>query len=112
MTLIEGIGVTFFLFGITFSALGVLGIVRLPDVYARLHASGKTATLGLMFICLGAAILMPSHAIKLAALLFFMLFSAPVVSHAIAAAVLRGTRQGRTENQAEEGTDAPQSASL
>jgi multicomponent Na+:H+ antiporter subunit G len=91
MSLIEAIGATFIVFGLLFNGLGVLGVVRLPDTYSRLHASGKTATLGVIFLCLGGAILVPGDALKLAALLLFMMFSSPVVSHAIAASMRRAT---------------------
>ncbi|MCS6836469.1 MAG: monovalent cation/H(+) antiporter subunit G [Anaerolineae bacterium] len=91
MSLIEGVGATFIVFGLIFSSLGVVGVVRLPDTYSRLHASGKTATLGIIFLCLGGAVLVPDDALKLAALLLFMMFTSPVVSHAIAASMRRAT---------------------
>ncbi|WP_416149276.1 monovalent cation/H(+) antiporter subunit G [Salipaludibacillus sp. HK11] len=35
------------------SVLGAIGIVRFPDVYGRLHAATKSATLGVISIILG-----------------------------------------------------------
>jgi monovalent cation/proton antiporter MnhG/PhaG subunit len=67
-----------------------VGILRLPDTYSRLHASGKTSTLGVMFLCLGTAFIRPSAILELLALSIFVIFSGPVGSHAIAAAVHRG----------------------
>jgi len=102
MSLLEGIGATFVLFGLIFNGLGVLGVIRLPDTYSRLHASGKTATLGLIFLCLGAAVLVPRDTLKLGVLLLFMMFSSPVVSHAIAVAMRRATlRQADHEESME-----------
>jgi multicomponent Na+:H+ antiporter subunit G len=84
------IGTVSILIGVIFSVLGVIGILRLPDTYSRLHASGKTSTLGVLFICFGTAFIMPSAILKLLALGIFIIFSGPVGSHAIAAAVHRG----------------------
>lgn len=36
--------------GIFFSLLGAIGLVRLPDIYARIHAATKSATLGIAFL--------------------------------------------------------------
>ena len=35
--------------GVAFNALGVLGILRFPDVYTRLHADTKATTFGSIF---------------------------------------------------------------
>ena len=84
------VGLLMLWFGIVFSALGVLGLYRLPDVYCRLHATGKISTLGLFGILLGAAILMPSTALKVLALAVFVIITSPVSTHAIALAAYRG----------------------
>jgi multicomponent Na+:H+ antiporter subunit G len=36
--------------GLIFNTLGVIGILRFPDVYTRLHAETKTTTFGTIFI--------------------------------------------------------------
>ena len=89
--ILEVIGIIFVFIGVAFSALGVIGVLRLPDTYSRLHASGKTSTLGILFIGLGTAFILPSATLKIIALSIFIIFSGPVGSHAIAAAVHRGT---------------------
>ena len=38
--------------GMTFNALGVVGILRFPDVYTRLHADTKCTTFGSIFTSL------------------------------------------------------------
>lgn len=85
----EIIGIAAILFGLFFLVVGVIGVLRLPDAYTRLHASGKVAITGLFGLLLGAAILMPSVTLRVIALSLFMILSAPVTSHAIAAAKQR-----------------------
>jgi len=44
------------LLGLAVMTLGVYGIVRFPDVYTQLHASGKAAFLGVSVLLVAAAI--------------------------------------------------------
>jgi multicomponent Na+:H+ antiporter subunit G len=83
------IGLFLLWFGVVFCVLGVLGMVRMPDIYTRLHATGKVATVGLLGILLGAAVLMPALTLKVLALIVFLIFTLPVGSHAIALAAYR-----------------------
>jgi multicomponent Na+:H+ antiporter subunit G len=85
----EIFGLFFLWIGISFSAIGILGLLRLPDMYTRLHASGKVSTVGLCAMLIGAAFLMPSAALKLVALALFAVLTLPVSTHAIAAAAYR-----------------------
>jgi len=87
--LLEFLGVAALLFGFFFCAVGVLGVIRMPDSLTRLHASGKVATLGLFGLLLGAALLMPSTWLRILALGLFVLLTSPVATHAIAASVYR-----------------------
>ena len=87
--LFELLGIAALLFGLFFCAVGVLGVIRMPDSLTRLHASGKVATLGLFGLLLGAALLMPAIWLRLLALGLFVLLTSPVATHAIAASVYR-----------------------
>ena len=87
--LLEIIGIGWLIFGLFFCAIGVLGVLRMPNIYTRLHASGKVATLGLFGLLLGAVFLMPSTFLKVLALALFVLVTSPVTSHAIAASEYR-----------------------
>jgi multicomponent Na+:H+ antiporter subunit G len=42
--------------GLIFNILGVIGILRFPDVYTRLHAETKTTTFGTIFLSLAVLI--------------------------------------------------------
>jgi multicomponent Na+:H+ antiporter subunit G len=44
------------LIGLIFVLAGVVGVLRLPDFYARLHATSKCDTLGLGFVVAGVAL--------------------------------------------------------
>ncbi len=82
----EIFGIAAFAFGLFFSIVGIVGLVRMPDVYTRLHASGKVSTLGLFGLLVGTAFLLPDTALKLIALAIFAMLTLPVSSHAIAKA--------------------------
>lgn len=89
MIILQIVGLVALWAGVIFCALGVLGLIRFPDVYCRLHASGKVATLGLCGLLVGASLLLPHVALKALALAIFMVISSPVASHAIALAAYR-----------------------
>jgi len=55
MTLLNVVLAAMLAIGIFFNTVGVIGILRFPDVYSRLHAETKTTTLGTIFISLSVA---------------------------------------------------------
>jgi multicomponent Na+:H+ antiporter subunit G len=75
---------TFFIFSSS------IGLLRFPDVYTRLHASTKAATLGVAGVMIGAFLfLYAAHGIvsgKLILGIIFMLLTAPVSGHMISRA--------------------------
>jgi multicomponent Na+:H+ antiporter subunit G len=80
------IGAFMLIFGTFFFIVGVIGILRLPDVYTRLHASGKVATLGLFALLVGGGLITPEFMPRLLLVGLFYLLTAPVASHVIALA--------------------------
>ena len=52
----EIIALVFLAAGLFFLIASAIGMLRLPDFYTRLHASGNSETLGLMLSLLGLAI--------------------------------------------------------
>lgn len=71
--------------GTIMTALATVGIIRLPDMYSRLHAATKSTTLGVIMIMTGAFIyfwyiegLIETN-LLLGAL--FILLTSPVASH-------------------------------
>ena len=80
----EILAIAAILFGLFFSVVGVLGLVRMPDIYTRLHATGKVSTLGLFGLLVGTAFLLPEVTGKVIALAVFAVLTLPVSTHAIA----------------------------
>ncbi len=75
--------------GLTFDLLGVIGLIRLPDVYNRLQAATKCVTLGTCLILVGVAVYgfghsNPAMAVKAIVCAVFVLLTSPVGAHAVA----------------------------
>ncbi|MDZ7850873.1 MAG: monovalent cation/H(+) antiporter subunit G [Halodesulfurarchaeum sp.] len=71
--------------GVFFSFVAVVGIIRLPDLYTRAHATSKSDTLGTILSLAGVALVLGSDiaAAKTVFLLLFMLITNPTAAHAI-----------------------------
>ncbi len=82
----EILGMIFFAGGAFFLMAGVIGFLRLPDVYTRMHAVGKCDTLGSGLIILGLMMIADSYLaiMKLAVVLLLIAVINPVVTHLIA----------------------------
>lgn len=75
--------------GTFFSIVGVLGMVRLPDVYARLHATGKVGVFGVVLLLTAAVLWTPLGWARALLLIVLLMVTGPVVSHALASAAYR-----------------------
>jgi len=75
--------------GTLFSLTGVLGYIRFPDVYTRLHASAKVSVFGVVLLMTAAIIFTPLSFGKGLVLISLLLVSGPVISHALASAAYR-----------------------
>lgn len=70
--------------------IAAIGLLRFPDVYARMHAATKPATLGLILILAGAMLRLSwGDAATVALVIAFQLLSVPVGSHMIGRAAHR-----------------------
>lgn len=71
--------------------LAGVGLLRLPDVFSRMHAATKSASLGLACTLAGTALLMPelSAVVKLVVAITFQFATAPVAAHVIGRAAYR-----------------------
>jgi multicomponent Na+:H+ antiporter subunit G len=79
------------LFGAGLMLLAAVGVARLPDVFARLQAGTKAASLGLAAIFAGTAIATAGtvSVIKLLLAIAFQFATAPVAAHVIGRAAYR-----------------------
>ncbi len=75
--------------GTAFSLLGVLGFIRMPDVYTRLHATGKVSVFGVVLLLLATVALTPLSFSKGLVLIVLLVIGGPVTSHAIGSAAHR-----------------------
>ena len=81
--------------GGVFVFTGGLGALRMPDFYTRMHAASLTDTLGTILILSGVILQagLSLAAVKLAAIMAFMLLTGPTAAYALAnAARLGGLR--------------------
>ncbi len=72
--------------GCFFILSGSLGLIKLPDVFSRIHAAGLIDTLGSGFIVLALIIYSGFSLLSLKLILIpvFLIFTSPVTGHAIA----------------------------
>ena len=88
LTLTEALAVLLLAAGLFFTLTAVVGILRLPDFFTRLHAIGKCDTAGLSLSLLGLALLArdPAVTVKLLLVLILVALANPTATHALARA--------------------------
>jgi multicomponent Na+:H+ antiporter subunit G len=72
--------------GSFFTLVGALGLVRMPDIFTRMHAASVTDTAGAGLLMFGMMLQagFGLTTLKLLILLGLFLFTGPVVTHALA----------------------------
>ena len=80
------LGYVFIFLGVIAFLISSIGLIRMPDIYTRMHAGTKTTTIGIILIVLGAGCIEPSWAWKLILLAVFILLTNPLSSSVIARA--------------------------
>ena len=80
----------FLLLGGFFTIVGMIGLVRMPEIFTRMHGASVTDTLGVGFLILGMMLQAGFSlvALKLLFILALFVFTGPVVTHALAQAAL------------------------
>ncbi len=87
MTILNDIvGNLFLIIGSLFLFSAGLGVLRMPDTYNRIQTGTKATTLGTIMVLIGLAFLHPAWTLKLIILIFFVMLTNPVSSHALARA--------------------------
>ena len=95
MSVVDVLGSAALLAGALFVLLAAVGLQRFDDVFARMHASTKAVTLGLLLITGGAALRLggAGDAAKLLLVAALQLLTAPVSAHLLG----RGAYRSGTE---------------
>jgi multicomponent Na+:H+ antiporter subunit G len=77
--------------GLLFILAGVIGILRLPDFYSRLHAMGKCDTLGVALVLVALAIYegFSLYSVKILLITVFVGLANPTATHALGRAALK-----------------------
>jgi multicomponent Na+:H+ antiporter subunit G len=90
-TVLDVVSAVLLLSGVALAVIAGLGLVRLPDVFSRMHAATKPATLGLVLVLLGAALRVEdgSDAATLLLVGAFQFLTAPVGAHIIGRSAYR-----------------------
>ncbi len=90
-TLIHLLGALSIICGLIFFFGSVVGVVRFPDFYTRMHAAGKGDTLSTILILLGAALFIITDfsrastlaAVKILGIALFIMLTSPTSTHAL-----------------------------
>ncbi|GEO82811.1 monovalent cation/H(+) antiporter subunit G [Pararhodospirillum oryzae] len=89
--------------GGAFLILGAIGVLRMPDLYTRMHAASLVDTMGAGLITLGLMIQAGPTlvAVKLGIIFVFLCLTGPISTHALAgAAMMRGEPPRLTHDRA------------
>ncbi len=80
--------------GTVFMFFSAIGILRLPDVYTRMHAAGKAATLGISALLLGTGLYFyrEGQLIRMVALISLFWITAPIATTTMARAAYRSSQ--------------------
>lgn len=107
--MIEVLAGTMMTTGALLALIAGIGLQRFPDVFARMHAATKPATLGLVLVLSGAALLMPDSGavVKLLLVAVLQFITAPVSSHLVGRAAYRAGTELSDQTAVDElaGTD-------
>ncbi len=84
--MLENIGFFIIFLGILAFLISAVGLLRMPDIYTRIHVATKATTIGTVLVIIGAIFIEPSWALKLILLAVFILITNPISSSVIARA--------------------------
>jgi multicomponent Na+:H+ antiporter subunit G len=75
--------------GVLIMLLSSIGVWRLPDVFTRMHAFGKAATLGISCLIIAAGIFYPDYLARMFVLVILFFITGPIAATAMARAAYR-----------------------
>lgn len=79
------------LIGSFFALVASIGIIKLPDLYTRMHATTKAGTVGVGFILLAVALSSQDMTVssRVIGTFFFIFLTAPIGAHLLGKAMLK-----------------------
>lgn len=88
---VDIIAVIFISIGTVFFIIGTTGLLRMPDLFTRLHPATKCDTLGACSVMIGLAVYggLTFATLKLLVIVFFLLISSATCGHAIGRSALK-----------------------
>ncbi len=84
--MLDYLGYLLIFFAVISFLISAIGLLRMPDIYTRMHVGTKATTMGTTFVILGAICIEPSWALKLILLGIFIFLTNPLSSSVIARA--------------------------
>ncbi len=83
--MLNTLALIFIVVGLFFMIVGAIGLIRFPDFYTRVHATGKCDTLGEGMMLLGFILYegMNLVSVKILLLVIFIFVTSPTAVHAI-----------------------------
>ena len=103
---VELLSWAFILAGSFFTVVGMIGVMRMPELFTRMHAASVTDTLGAGFLLVGLMLQAGPTlvTVKLIFILMLLVFTGPVITHALAQAAMQA---GVDPELAEDRREAP-----
>ena len=88
--------ILFMVAGMFIFTIGVIGVLRFPDFYSRLHAAGKSDSLGAILVIIAVALYNLSDfnlanalvSIKIMLIAVFIFVASPTATHAVTKAAM------------------------
>ena len=105
--LVEILSWIMFIGGSIFILIGAIGMLRLPDMFTRMHGAGMIDTLGAVMLFVGMMLQagLTFVSIKIFLIILFLMFTSPTTTHALArtarAAGLKPLQVGEPEDEEE-----------
>ncbi|SDB23507.1 monovalent cation/H(+) antiporter subunit G [Eubacterium oxidoreducens] len=103
----EIIAAFFMALGIFFCVASLIGYYRLPDFYARMHASGNSETIALLLIAIGFIVYNGWNLLSIKVVILFCIVCAcnPIGSHVLARAAYKNDFPMERVDRADEGEE-------
>lgn len=83
--------------------LGIIGILRMPDVYTKLHGASKSVFLGVVLLCISSSVIATSEMnMRLIIIALLVVLTTPLASHVISRAAFIMHEQMETPGAVDE----------